>query len=223
MTAWDSVSFARNLASALSGLLSASADAGTLFRAAALCAEEAEKICAGRTAACMAGCPHCCVLNVAALLPEAAAIASWLESLLSADEVEALLQRLASHNSWTRWMDDDERIARKAFCPFLDKDGRCAVHPVRPLACRGVTSMDSARCREEFSPIISDEERSVPSDLLRRNAFDEAFALFGRTLKQHGIDDRSIELGTGVRAFLLEPGLRDDLVSGRQLPRDLWN
>jgi hypothetical protein len=119
-------------------------------------------------------------------------------------------------------MDDDERIIREAFCPFLDETASCSIHPVRPLACRGVVSLDSAKCREAFSPLITDDERSVPSDLLRRAVFDEAFAVFARALDQQGIDARSIELGTGVQALLTESTYLDELLSGRNLPRNLW-
>lgn len=193
----------------------------TLSRAVGFCAEEAEKACAGRPVACTAGCPHCCVLNVAALLPEAAVIARRLRDRLG-DNAGTISTRLASHSSWVRWMDDDERIARKAFCPFLDDAGRCSIHPVRPLACRGVVSLDSAECRKAFSPIITDDERSVPTDLLRREIFGAAFAAFAETLGEQGIDNRSIELGTGVMAFLNEPGYLEELLSGSQLPRHLW-
>lgn len=219
---WNREEFAHNLSTRITELLSVQGNFETLSRAVALCSEEAEKVCAGRQAACFAGCPHCCVLNVAALLPETAVIAVWLKERLSSDEINDLSAKLATHNSWTRWMEDDERITRKAFCPFLDETGRCSIHPVRPLACRGVVSLDSAKCREAFSPVISDDERSILSDLLRRGVFDEAFAVFAGALNQQGIDDRSIELGTGVLAFLTEPAYLARMLSGCRLPRDLW-
>ena len=219
---WSPDTFGSILKAKVEELLSAGGDVDTLFRAAALCAESAEEACHGRAAACAAGCPHCCVLNVAALLPEAAVIASWVRNQFSQQEMVSLISRLTSHNSWARWMDDEERIARMAFCPFLDEAARCSVHPVRPLACRSVISLDSARCREAFTPIISDEERSVPSDLMRRAVFDAAFAAFAQALKQCGMDDRSIEIGTGVLAFLAEPELIEGLLSGKRAPRELW-
>lgn len=219
---WNREEFAHHLSSRITGLLSAQGNFETLSLAVALCSEEAEKVCTGRQAACSAGCPHCCVLNVAALLPEAAVIAVWLKEQLGSAEIGNLRKQLTTHISWTRWMEDDERITRRAYCPFLDGSASCSIHPVRPLACRGVVSLDSAKCREAFSPLITDDVRSVPSDLLRRAVFDETFAVFAGALDQKGIDSRSIELGTGVQAFLGEPEYLDLLLSGRQLPRDLW-
>lgn len=219
---WNREEFSHRLSAQITPLLSVPGDFETLSRAVSLCCEEAERACSGRPAACFAGCPHCCVLNVAALLPEAAVIAAWLNERLSRNEIGILSGLLDSHASWSRWMDDDERISRTAYCPFLDKDACCSIHPVRPLACRGVVSLDSSRCREAFTPVISDDERGVPSDLLRRAVFDEAFATLAHGLKQCGMDDKSIELGTGVLAFLVEPECMEGLLAGRKLPRKLW-
>lgn len=186
------------------------------------CAAAAEAVCTGRTMACGAGCPHCCVLNVAVLLPEAMVIAEWMRERMSQPELEVMEKRLALHRCWTRWMDDDERITKHMTCPFLDEEGSCIIHPVRPLACRGVASLDSNSCREALSPVVTDEARLVVADLLRRAAFDTAFTALARALKSHGLDDRSIELGAGVMAFLENPRRREEFLSGAKLPRDLW-
>ena len=193
-----------------------------LARIVALAVTAAEAACAGREAACGAGCPHCCVLNVAVLLPEASVIAGWLQARQSAEELAALDARLAAHSGWGRWMDDEERIIRQAECPFLDGEGSCAIHPVRPLACRGVASLDRKSCRQAFSPIISDDDRLVPADLLRRAVFDTAFSALGTALRQCGLDDRSIEVGVGVRAFLKDPACGELLAAGKRLPGELW-
>ncbi|OGU24415.1 MAG: hypothetical protein A2X85_14515 [Geobacteraceae bacterium GWF2_54_21] len=184
-----------------------------------LCADWAEMHCAGRAMACARGCPHCCVLNVAVLLPEAMRIAETI----TATVWSALQNRLERHCNWERWMDDQERVMRAAFCPLLDTDGSCSVHAVRPLACRGVASLDSGRCRSAFNPIIDDEhDRTVPADLLRQTAYDRAFMALGKALDNHGLDDRSIELGVGILAFARNPELKTLYLSGGRLPRELW-
>jgi len=38
----------------------------------------------------------------------------------------------------------------------------------------------------------------------------------------YGFDDRSIELGSGVLAFLERPELRERLLCAGQLPAELW-
>lgn len=194
-----------------------------LVQALALCADRAETHCAGREMACARGCRHCCVLNVAVLLPEAMHIAETIRTDWPAPAWSALLKRLASHSNRERWMDDEERVMRGAFCPLLDSEGACSIHPVRPLACRGVASLDSSNCRSAFDPIVDDEcVRSVPADLVRRDAYDQAFMALGRALAGQSLDDRSIELGVGILAFGRNPDFTSLYFSGGRLPRELW-
>ncbi len=190
-----------------------------LMQGVTLCADRAEALCAGREMACARGCRHCCVLNVAVLLPEAMRIAETI----TATPWSALQKRLEFHSSRERWMDDEERMMRAAFCPLLDTDGSCSIHPVRPLACRGVASLDSGRCKSAFNPTIDDEtDRTVPADLVRQTAYDRAFMALGRALANHGLDNRSIELGVGILAFARNPELKTLFISGGRLPRELW-
>ena len=222
LTWWNSDTFGSDLTERLVASLAATRSATSLAGAVAGCAAAADAICGDRPMACGAGCPHCCVLNVAVLIPEAMVIADWLRERLQPAALATLRKRLAAHRNWGRWMDDEERIARKAVCPLLDDVGNCSIHQVRPLACRGVASLDRIGCREAFDPIISDQERLVPADLLRRAAFDAAFMALAKALRHHGLDDRSIELGAGVLAFLECPECRELLLSGARLPRELW-
>lgn len=194
-----------------------------LMQALAHCADRAEAHCAGRKMACARGCRHCCVLNVSVLLPEAMRIAETIRKKWPAPEWNALLKRLESHSNRERWMDDEERVMRGAFCPLLDTGGACSIHPVRPLACRGVASLDSSCCRSAFDPTIDDEcVRSVPADLMRRDMYDQVFMALGKALANHGLDDRSIELGVGILAFAQNPDLKTLYYSGGRLPREMW-
>lgn len=219
---WHPDEFTSGLAARLAALFSGGFDAAALASAVTACADAAEALCYGRPMACSAGCPHCCVLNAAALLPEAIVIAQWLRQRLSPQDLGEMRKALAAHRSGARWMEDEERIARQMACPLLDSRGSCLVHPVRPLVCRAAASLDSDSCREAFSPTITDEVRTVPVDLLRQAAYHAAFATLGRTLRLYGVDHRSIELGTGVLAFLEHPEYGDLLVCGGKLPDTLW-
>lgn len=219
---WNGDKFCSDLTSRLTASLACVSDTAALARAVTDSAATAEAACSGREMACTAGCPHCCVLNVAVLLPEAMLIAEWMREKLSEPELQAMHKRLRLHRCWTRWMDDEERIAKHMTCPMLDAAGCCMIHPVRPLACRGVTSLDRDSCRAALAPGITDEVRLVPADLLRRAAFDEGFKAVGEALRFHGLDDRSIELGTGVLAFLECPEYQDLVVRGEKLPNALW-
>ncbi|MBJ6725521.1 YkgJ family cysteine cluster protein [Geomesophilobacter sediminis] len=213
--------FASDLTDQLVAVLSQSREPA-LTRAVQRSAEAAEDFCRERPLACAAGCPHCCVLNVAVLLPEAMIIASWIQAQFSPTVFGALRERLNFHLSWSRWMDDEERIAKRMQCPMLDETGRCAIHPVRPLSCRGVASLDAASCHEAFRPIITDEAPLVVADLLRKALYNEAFTALARALRHHRLDDRSIDLGLGVVGFLDRPECRELLLCGAQLPRDFW-
>lgn len=222
MVQLDAELFGRELTAVLFDALAKGSVAEALAQTLAYGVAAAEVHCSGRPMACGSGCPHCCVLNVSVLLPEALFIAERIRALHSEDEREALLERLGYHCSSVRWMEDEERVFRRAFCPLLDSGGSCSVHPVRPLACRGVASLDGESCRSAFDPIISDQDRCVPADLQRRMVYDSSFAAMGSALRLHGLDDRSIELGTGILAFVRYPGLKALFLAGGRLPRTLW-
>lgn len=219
---WHEDAFRSESTAKVVGALREGATAATLATAVASSAKDAESFCHDRPMACAAGCPHCCVLNVAVLLPEALIIARWLSERLAPGELDQLRRDLCAHRSWARWMDDEERILKRMSCPLLDDYGGCCVHPVRPLACRGITSLDSQSCREAFRPLVTDEDRLVPADLLRKAVYDAAFTSLADGLRLCGLDDRSIELGAGVVAFLERPELAEEYLRGSKLPRPLW-
>lgn len=215
--------FGSELTSVLLAVLAGGLDAGSLARAITECAAAADLVCSERPIACTSGCPHCCVLNVTILLPEAMIVADWLSERLPPSRLEEVRVRILDHCRRVRWMEDDERITKQIVCPLLDADGNCSIHPVRPLVCRAVASLDRNSCREAFDPAITDEERLVSADMLRQAVFDEAFMALARSFHTLGLDDRGIELGNGVLAFLERPELKELLLSGERLPEDLWN
>ena len=193
-----------------------------LVRGVAAYAALAEELAGNREVACRAGCPHCCVLTVTVLLPEAAAIALHLAGSLTAGELAVLAARLDRQRRLVRWMEDGERVRRQHRCPFLDERGRCAIHPVRPLACRGLTSLDSRLCREALDPSNLDAPGAVPMDMARKVVMEEAFCALARGLTASGWGTRGIELSAGVAAFLARPELIDLMLGGGQLPPELW-
>ena len=205
-----------------SGLLRGVREPAGLGRALAAVTAAAEAACGERPVACQAGCPACCVLNVAVLLPEAAVIAAWLAARAGPASRPALLERLDGQRRRVRWMTDEERIHRQVACSFLDPAGSCMIYPLRPLACRGVTSLDRDQCRAAFDPTEFDGPRAVPTDLVRRQAMEEAFRALAGALEEVAMDSRSIELSAGVAAFVAKPELGSDLLAGRRLPAGLW-
>ncbi len=219
---WDADAFSVDLATELRPVLTDMRDPSILVRAVRISAERAEEVCAGRPMACRAGCPSCCVLNVAVLLPEGMLVADWLRQRLTSAGLSEMRERLTAYRTRARWMDDEERIAKGVSCPLLDPAGSCSIHPVRPLVCRAASSLDREACMQAFRPAFADEPRLVPADLLRRAAYDEAFRALARGVGEAGFDDRSIELTTGILAFLEEPELKELLCGGGRLPDTLW-
>ncbi len=75
---------------------------------------------------CGPGCPHCCEMVIPTItVPEGIYIYHWCrENSVEPKEYE------------------------KGKCPFLNDEGSCAVHPVRPVRCRGWNSRDIAWCKK---------------------------------------------------------------------------
>jgi hypothetical protein len=219
---WDIERFSAKLTSALVAALAGGPEIESLQRAVAESAAAAEDACGLRPMACAAGCPYCCVLTVATLLPEGMIIADWLRRR-HPEALGEIRERIAAHRRQTRWMDDEARIFAHVPCPLLDAAGSCSIHPVRPLVCRGAASLDRDRCREALRPMVPDpEECIVPVDLLRQMTYDAAFVALAEALAHHGLDDRGIELGAGLLAFLDRPEVSELFLQGQRLPRALW-
>jgi Fe-S-cluster containining protein len=152
--------------------------------------------------ACGPGCGHCCVVNVAVLEPEAHAIAHHLRTTWSPEAVDDLRQRLAELVRASRWLDDEERLMLRRPCAFLDAAGSCSIHPVRPLLCRKVTSINPEDCRDSVARHAFGETVPVIADLFHQQVFEEAFLAFGRALDHLGRNARSIRLSEGVLKLL---------------------
>jgi Fe-S-cluster containining protein len=96
--------------------------------------------------ACQAGCDHCCHQPVGLTPPEALAIAAHLRQTLGKGELAAVAARLAQRQRETRGLSSAQRFSPDQPCPFLDQ-GRCSIYEVRPLACRGMNSLDAEECK----------------------------------------------------------------------------
>src|SRR4029077_3631014 len=95
--------------------------------------------------ACRAGCDHCCYQIVGVTPPEALAIFDHLSRTASDAELEAISARVAEGHERTRGLSTGERFSPDHPCPFL-QSGRCSIYEVRPLACRGMNSLDADAC-----------------------------------------------------------------------------
>ncbi len=96
--------------------------------------------------ACKAGCDHCCHQPVGVTPPEALAIFAHLQQTLTSEELVGVASRLSERERETRGLSSAERFSPDQPCPFLDR-GECSIYEVRPLACRGMNSLDAEECR----------------------------------------------------------------------------
>lgn len=222
----DSIARCRERIAALaSGALSRARDEGDLAELlGAAWAIVEEELASGRPAqspapACGPGCAACCTLNVGTLAVEGAVAAALLRRSVPATELPALGATLRGFHDRVRWLEDGERIESRARCPLLDAAGRCTIHPVRPLACRSVSSLDAADCRRVMAAGADEEDgRVVRMDLLQRALYLEALAAAGEAVARRGLDARCRDVTGMVGLFLADPALAPAFLAGRRLP-----
>ena len=154
--------------------------------------------------ACRAGCGSCCRVNVAVLRPEAVNIARYLQQTLSTRELRELKQQMKALCVAISGLDDDERIAVRKNCVFLDDAGSCSIYPVRPLLCRSITSTSAADCREALAMQVFGESKPVLMNLMQKNLMNVAFQGLASAMEDHGLDAHGQELTAAVLAVLVE-------------------
>jgi Fe-S-cluster containining protein len=154
--------------------------------------------------ACGPGCSHCCVVNVAALRPEAVTILAYLERKLSAGQFLALEQKVDALDADIRWLDEEERIRQGRPCALLDEAGNCSVYPVRPLLCRGMTSVDPETCRQAIDLLPLGEAPPVTVNLFQSFLYNQAFLALAQAMENAGLENRSCELTAAIKSLLDE-------------------
>jgi len=171
--------------------------------------------------ACGHGCATCCTVNVGTLAVEGAAAAAWLRRRTGSGEIGRRAAELLRFHGDVRWLDDGERIRARVRCPFVDAGGGCAIHPVRPLACRALSSLDSTECRQAL------EERGegdgpglVRMNLLQKALYDEALGALAGVLERRGLDARCRDVSGMAGYFLADSGRADAWAAGAQVEID---
>jgi putative zinc- or iron-chelating protein len=181
-------------------------------------------VAAGRSAgerapACGPGCASCCTVNVATLAVEGAAAAAFLRIRLPAEDARKLAAGLLEFHDRIRWLEDGERIRARLACPFLDEHRTCAIHPVRPLACRSLTSLDPADCRRAIAERADDEGPGlVRINVLQKLLHDEAIEALASVLRARGLDARCRDVSGMTAVFLADPAQAAAFAAGGRLP-----
>jgi Fe-S-cluster containining protein len=158
--------------------------------------------------ACQRGCASCCTVNVGTLPVEGVAAAAWLRRRTGGQSVGERAGALLRFHEEVRWMEDGERIRARVRCPFLDGPGGCVIYPVRPLACRALSSLDAGECRQALAERgEGDGPGLVRSNLLQKALYDGAFVALSEALTRHGLDARCRDV-SGMAGFFLADGAR---------------
>jgi len=184
----------------------------------------ARELRAGRAAAtplpaCGPGCRGCCTVNVATLAVEGAVAATFLRAQLDPPEAARTAACLTAFHDRIRWLEDRERVAHRHECPLLDEAGRCAIHPVRPLACRSVSSLDPEDCRRALAQGDDDGDGTgtVRMDLLQKALYGGALSALAAALARRGLDARCRDVSGMTGLFLGDAGAVDAWLSGERL------
>jgi Fe-S-cluster containining protein len=171
--------------------------------------------------ACAPGCAACCTVNVGTLGVEGAAVAAYLRRKLGHERARDAGRLLLQFHERVRWIDDGERIRARLACPFLDAERACTIHPVRPLACRSISSLDPADCRRAIAERAEDDGEgagAVPMDLLQRAVHEATLQAIAEALAARGLDGRLRDVTGMAGAFLCDPGLAAAYGGGARLP-----
>jgi Fe-S-cluster containining protein len=100
-----------------------------------------------RPISCIEGCDHCCFSQVELTPPEALVIGQAVERRFSPEEKDLLLERISQALAAKAGKSKQEIAAsrRELPCPLL-QEGKCLVYRARPLVCRGMHSLEAAKC-----------------------------------------------------------------------------
>ncbi|HET7538652.1 MAG TPA: YkgJ family cysteine cluster protein [Polyangiaceae bacterium] len=161
--------------------------------------------------ACRAGCDHCCHQPVGLTPPEALAIAAHLRRTSSPEQLAAVAARLSQRAKETRGLSSAERFSPDHPCPFLD-GARCSIYEVRPLACRGMNSLDAEDCKLRLRDPAARAAflargsggRSFMEPIRASHAVSAGLQLSLSEL--YGLDMRPLELTWALDALLNGPG-----------------
>jgi Fe-S-cluster containining protein len=159
--------------------------------------------------ACAAGCSHCCIMNVAVLAPEVAAIADYLKTAVASARLATIRLRIETLVAASRNLTEEERLALHHACAFVDERGYCEIHPVRPLLCRRANSVDAKDCMRALEMQEGGMQVPIVADLFHERLFEQAFLALARALDEAGTDSASGRLSEEVLRYLQdadEPG-----------------
>jgi len=163
----------------------------------------AEIIPSPQPIACASQCPYCCHIRVTASPPEILLVLDQIQSTWDEESLTALKRKVGNIDGRTRGLDDDARAKLRLPCPLL-KNGSCAVHDVRPLSCRGVSSVDLKSCKAAYNSYMRDGVPMYDPQFQAANAI--GYGLYAGLLDQ-GFDPENVELTAALSIGLKSPDI----------------
>ena len=155
------------------------------------------------TLACAPGCAFCCYHPVDITPPEAFAIAAYLRTTLTPAASEATYARIVAHADRISGLSYAEHAQARIPCALL-VNGRCAVYPCRPFACRAWNSTSAARCETIFTH--GNPVTMLPSlDMPTYEAVWDVARGMTDGLQQSRLDGKSYELHSSLQRVLTTP------------------
>lgn len=152
--------------------------------------------------ACGPGCSWCCHVHVDAGIGEILAAADHLRATRTEADLAALRDQLAAHAARVAALDDEARWAARIPCALLASDGRCSIHPARPLRCRAFHAWSADRCREAYEGTSDADPVPVPPLARAAAAVEEGY---DRALQAAGIADAPHRFEVGLAIALADP------------------
>ena len=163
--------------------------------------------------ACAPGCPSCCVSKVAVVAPEVLRIAAHLRESLDPAALAELAARVSAADALTRGLSRTARARAGVPCPLLADDGACSVHAVRPLLCRGWTSLSAGACERHFAD--PDHVPVAPAFTVGYELASAVLAGLGRAALDAGRDGALLELVAALHIALTHPDAAARWEAGR--------
>ncbi len=169
--------------------------------------------------ACRPGCYHCCYLAVSVTALEALWLAARLRATWPPAELAALIDRIAGTAARVSALTIEARAAARVPCALLSPDGRCTVHPFRPLGCRGWTSFSAELCAAALA--AGEPGHSGPCDRVALAVAGGVTEGLQRGFRSAGLEAGHYELHAALMRALTHPHTAEQWRRGGSVFGDL--
>jgi Fe-S-cluster containining protein len=155
---------------------------------------------AGWVFPCRKGCAWCChgtKIHISA--HEAILLA---KTVRARPDFDAVRDRVREAATVFRTLSPAERWAAQTACPFLDHEGACTVHDVRPIQCRACHALDASSCERAHKDQGAETKQM---DVFRSAVYAAVGFGVGQALSERKMDGRWLEFSNAVLVALEEP------------------